>query len=253
MTLTVTGIELRPGDLEEQPAAQAGTIEEFNQAHIAFSPAFWPALEDQEIALYGIGTGVDLTGAPGARAGFASAARKLGLTVEDDSPVDDRDALERSTRIEAIALYVLAGIVAVAGAVLLGSALRRDVGLDPLDRATLRALGVRRAEMAQADVLRAAPILLVGGAVALLVALRRFAPPRVRHVGAGRSRPGDPLLGRDRGAGGHRGAPGRRRGPVRRRAARLVEGQPGRPHRSRRGGAAGWWSGSPRSALRPGR
>ena len=171
VTLTVTGIELRPGDLEAQPAAQAGTIEEFNQAHIAFTPAFWPSLDEQEVALYGIGTGVDLTGAPGARAGFASAARELGLTVEDDSPVEDRDALERSTRIEAIALYVLAGIVAVAGAVLIGSALRatsRSIGpIGPRCGPS----GCGRSEMAEAEVFRAAPILLGGAAVGLVVAV----------------------------------------------------------------------------------
>ena len=191
VTLTVTGIQLRPGDLEAQPAAQAGTIEEFNQTHIAFSSAFWASLEEHEVALYGIGTGVNLTGAPGARARFASAARELGLTVEDDAPVDDRDALERSTRIEAIALYVLAGILAVAGAVLLGSALRRDVGLDPVDRSTLRAFGVRRAEMAQADVVRAAPILVGGMAVALLVAL--VGSPLLAFGVSGRAEP-DPAV-----------------------------------------------------------
>ena len=54
-------------------------------------------------------------------------------------------------------------------------------------------------------------------------------------------------------AGGGRRAPGRRRGPVRRRAARVVERTAGTTAPSRRAGAAGWWSGSPRPARRPGR
>ena len=168
--------------------------------------------------------------------------------------MDDRDALERSTRIEAIAL------------VRAGRHRRRRRRGAPRVRAAPRArsrsarsshaaaLGVRRVEMAQADVLRPAPILVVGGAVGA-ASWRSSARPssrsarRVAPIPTRRSTSRAPIV-RARRWSPCSWSPS---GPCSSPRCSGRRGTAGTTAPSRRAGAAGWWSGSPRPAPRPGR
>jgi ABC-type lipoprotein release transport system permease subunit len=173
--VTVAGIIRRPQDLEHDPEAQPDNLAEFNDAFLATTPAFWAA-HGPDLASYGFRETVRLPRDPTARHRFiASFDGRTDATTFPADVFHDPKVVQRSVSTEAVALAVFALVVAVVGFVLVGTQVRRAVAVEPDDRATLAALGVGRNEVAIAELLRAAPI-VIGGALASVAVAVVLAP-----------------------------------------------------------------------------
>jgi hypothetical protein len=179
----VVGIVRRPLDLGVR--ASAGGV-------IVLTPAFAPAYDDQ------IGAWTDVLrvrtdGSPGADGRIIAAARRLwkddeafqvqGLGIETEGA---RNAISVLTT----ALWIVAGVGALAGVVAIAIILSRDIAGSELDAPTLRSLGMTRPQRA----LAAAPrVLLVTGIGVVLAGLGAVAlSPRFP---IGLARQADPDVG----------------------------------------------------------
>ena len=86
------------------------------------------------------------------------------LAIESEGA---RDAIDVLT----VALWVFAGVAALAGLVAIGIMLSRDVSLTATDRATESALGLTRRQRAAASAMSAVPVAVGGGLLAVLGAV----------------------------------------------------------------------------------
>jgi len=94
-----------------------------------------------------------------------------GRPVSFISTLDNQRAkVQRSLRVEALVLAIVAGLLALAGGVAVAQALNRQATSEAADDHVLRALGMRRAELRAITLLRSAVIALVAVVVALPVA-----------------------------------------------------------------------------------
>ncbi len=173
--LHVVGIVRRPLDLSDR-AASGGFL--------VLSPTFATRYADR-IGVFGTYLRIRTrTGAAGVPTAIAAARRVFGdavltgqgLTVETEGA---RDAI----RIVTLALWMVAAVVAAAGAVAFGVVLRREIALICAEDSTLRALGTTRLQRIAAS----GPFaLLVAGGSAIVAALTAVAASPLFPIGVAR-------------------------------------------------------------------
>lgn len=173
--LTVAAITRDPEDLSYEALAQAGTLYAVRRYHVYLTAAFWD-LYGEQTASYN--TGVQGRLAPGVTTDqFEAAAVEVGGDKVQIERQDSRLILVASAQtgidFEANALLLLALVVGVAGTVLVGQVLTRQVSLSQLDSYELAAIGLRRRQRAMVPLARGTIVaglgamLAVGGATAL--------------------------------------------------------------------------------------
>jgi hypothetical protein len=127
-----------------------------------------------------------LRGGPAGVPTFLTQARRAGLLGGDFPYVQSlRTAgVQRSTRIEADALWALACVILLAAGAVLGQALARQLAMSSTDFATLSAVGMSRRQLFGVGLLRAAVVGTVGAvaAVALAYALSPLTPIGLARV-----------------------------------------------------------------------
>ena len=84
---------------------------------------------------------------------------------------DHAENVERSFRLQAIALWLLAGFAALGIVLVLGQALRRQTLLEATEYPTLRSLGMTHVQLTVVGLARAGIIAAIGAAIAFVIAL----------------------------------------------------------------------------------
>lgn len=79
--------------------------------------------------------------------------------------------VQQATRTQAISLWVLAGLVAIAGIAIFGQALARQAFLESVEYPTLRSLGISRSQLFALGMIRAGVVGLGGAVVAVVAAM----------------------------------------------------------------------------------
>ena len=113
---------------------------------------------------------------PAFQAGVERLTRGKPTAVSDEAQRNGNT--ERSLELQAGALWLLAGLLALTGVVVLSQALARQAFLESGERETLRAIGMTRRQLFAVGLLRALAVGAVGAAVAigLAFALSPLAP-----------------------------------------------------------------------------
>jgi hypothetical protein len=182
--VTVVGVVRYPQDLVPARLEQDNTA--VDNADLYLTPAFWEEHGPDLATFFGVGVGVRLQGGRHDLGRFQEdAARLLG----DASFIDEvdpeagiagipLDGVHRAIDLETRALQGLAALAAVAGLVLVGQALSRQISLDAADDPVLGALGMTRRQRIAAATLRAAVPAAGGAALAAIgaVALSPLTP-----------------------------------------------------------------------------
>ena len=121
------------------------------------------------------------------------AFRRAVLRISPESgvlaQVDLTAATQRSFRLQSLALWLLAGLTAFVGLLVLSQAVARQVFLDSQDRLTLAALGMTGGQQWVVGMLRAA---LVGAAAAVVAVVLAIAFSPLAPVGLARTAEPDP-------------------------------------------------------------
>jgi hypothetical protein len=116
--------------------------------------------------------GVRLKGGASGVDGFEAEAHRRGLTVElGPVPAEQAKLVQRAIRPQAVALWFLAALLAVAAVAVLGQALARQAFLESADNTTLWSLGSSRGQLWGLGMARAGAIALVGGLLSVIVAV----------------------------------------------------------------------------------
>ncbi len=184
--LHVVGITREPDDLSYEALAQAGTLFAVRRYHVYLTAAFWDR--------YGEGTASYNTGVLGRLAPGVTADELEAAAVEvggDKVQVEQQDprliliaSAQTGIDFESNALLLFALVVGIAGTVLVGQILIRQVSMGQLDAYELAAIGLRRGQRALVPLLRGVivaglgALLAVGGAIAL----SRFTPIGVARL-----------------------------------------------------------------------
>jgi len=257
--LRIVGIVRHPFDL--LPAVTGQDNLYVNRGDLYLTPAYWQRY-GPDLAGYGVGIGVVLDRGQADLARLTADVRRLLGPEARVRPVDPDEGVtgatlgtipgvRRAIRLEAGALLAFAALAAVAGLLLVGQTLGRQVYLESTEYPTLRALGMTRGQLVGVALVRAAVIGAGGAVIAVATAVALAAhsdwvgPPRRAPPGS-RGRPGRPGSWRPR---------GRRLGSGVRHRGRLA-GRPGACHRPWGGGAGrqrtvlagGWCPGRGRPA-----
>jgi ABC-type lipoprotein release transport system permease subunit len=195
LDLTVSGVVRMPRDVSPEPTDESVTA--LSNHGLFLTPAFVERYAD-ELAHYGPLLGpilmVRLTGGAGDLPAFTEAVRALpGGQAADIQPNDTplmSSRTQRATDIQALALLAFAVAVGVAGMLVVGQTLARQVAVDAGAGATLRALGLTSNQLVGATVVRALLVGMAGAAlsVALALALSPLSP--VGLAGAAEVNPG---------------------------------------------------------------
>lgn len=189
LDLTVTAVVRHPMDISPDPVDEE--VAHLTTQNLYLSPAF-ADLHGEEVASYeallGPALVVRLVGGAAGLSPFTEAVRALpdGGDVEVN-PADTRlqaAKTERATDLQALALVVFAVLVAVAGLLMVGQSLTRQVQLDLAEHPALRAMGMTPMQLLGLISLRA---LLVGGAGAVLAVVVALALSPLSPVGLARS------------------------------------------------------------------
>ncbi len=164
--LTIVGIEASPGEFPPQ-------IEGTGRYLVHTSPALYPLRRDigtfseaADAVMVRLAQGEDDVDA------FLSRLQRLGGGAES-SVILQRDLttpVDRSLRTQAVALYLLALLTALVGALICGQLLARLTFLESSDHRVLSALGMGPGARFGLGMLRAAAIAAAGALVALVVA-----------------------------------------------------------------------------------
>jgi hypothetical protein len=193
---TVTGVVRQPNDLTPVPIQRDVIYLGVNDLYL--TPGFWRA-HGRTVANLGVGTAVRLRHAPTDLDAFTAAVRALpgGAQAEIEvgsEAVNVAGRAKRAMRVQAIALLAFAALTAVAGWLVVGQSLARQVQLDAADQAVLRAVGMTRAQLVAVTLVR---VSLIGAGSALLaVVLAALASP-LAPVGLARQAEVDPGLSAD--------------------------------------------------------
>ena len=163
--LRIVGIVRRPFDLGDLGAHGAA------EGIVVMTPAFNRAYVDR---IGNLGVVVLVRTSRGALdvPSVAAAARRIfrtsgGVSTQAVTSLGAKDAIDVLT----LALWIFAGVAALAGVVAVGIVLTREISLVSVDQATLRALGVTRSQRVLATGPRALLIAAGGTLVALLGAV----------------------------------------------------------------------------------
>jgi hypothetical protein len=243
--LRVVGIVRYPMDLDPAVTDQDNALVQHGELYL--TPAYWRRY-GPNIANYGSGLAVVL------RHGQADLPRlqaDLGRLYGDRAAVvtqglDSGETITAGTRraigLESAALAGFALLAGLAGLLLVGQTLGRQILLEAADSPILRALGMTRAQLVGVGVVRAAPIAAAGAALAVVGAMGAVADD---PAGPGRRPAG---LRGDLGCEGRRlrrppgsraGRPQAHRQPCGGRLRRSCHPTPGLTHRWSGGASAG--------------
>lgn len=193
---TVTGIVRLPNDLSPVPVQ--GDVIYLGVNDLYLTPAFWRA-HGRTVATVGIGTSVRLHRDLADLDAFTAAVRALpgGRQARFEIGSDDEQTAgraRRAMRVQAVALLGFAALAAVAGLLVVGQSVARQVQLDAAEQTVLRAVGMTRSQLVAATLLRVA---LVGvGAALLAVVLAVLASP-LAPIGLARQAEVNPGLSAD--------------------------------------------------------
>ena len=160
--LRIVGLIRRPFDLGRRGATGGITI---------LTPAFYRAYAGK-IGIYPVSSVRVRTrnGLPDIPQIKAAALRIFGpspnLSVTD--PATEAGGAQDAIDVLTIALWILAGVVAVAGAVAIGIVLTREIALPSFDQETLRALGLTRSQRRAISAPRTFLVAVGGALVAVL-------------------------------------------------------------------------------------
>jgi hypothetical protein len=196
LDFTVTGIVRQPADLSPVPVQQDVIYLGVNELHL--TPAFWRAY-GQTVANLGVVTGLRLHRGMADLDAFTAAVRALpgGGQAEFEIGSESEQTAgraRRAMRLQAVALLTFAVLAAIAGLLVVGQSVARQVQLDAADQAVLRALGMTRSQLVAVSLVRVA---LVGvGAALLAVVLALLASP-LAPIGLARQAEVDPGLAAD--------------------------------------------------------
>lgn len=150
---------------------QATQGEFVHDATIHLTPAFGRAYIDRVATIPVLA--VNLRRGVADQSSFKAGVERIagGSAVNFDSTDDGAAEVNRTLRIQTVALRIFALLAGVACAVILGQALARDVSEQSVDHESLRAVGMTRFQLWVTPVLGAAAIGLGGAAVAAAVAV----------------------------------------------------------------------------------
>jgi ABC-type antimicrobial peptide transport system permease subunit len=197
LDFTVTGVVRQPSDLSPVPVQQdviyLGTGDD-----LYLTPAFWRTY-GRTVANVGAGVVVRLHHGARDLAAFTMAVRALPggrqamLSVGSDSAAAAGRA-KRAMHVQAVALLAFGALTAVAGLLVVGQSIARQVQLDANDHGVLRALGMSGWQLAAVTLIRAA---LVGAAGAVLAVGLAVAASPLTPIGLARQAEIDPGLAVD--------------------------------------------------------
>ena len=174
----VVGVARTPDDVNTLPASIVGDALYQGQGQMLLTPAFLQKLSDDQ------GQPVEaMPGIEGFRIRFKHGmadvpAFERELPALDVRPEDVHiggsdiqnaaDKAQKAIHLESVALLVFAGLAGLAGLLVVGQALARQVVTDAEDNRTLAALGLGRRELLAVAMARAT-VIAVGGAIVALV------------------------------------------------------------------------------------
>ena len=163
--LRVVGIEAAPGEFPPQHHADMPMVHltpAFHDLHLIDDPQ-----TSAEVLLVRLRDGVDGVNA------FNAALDRLsdGPAYDSLAQADQATAVERSIHLQAVALWLLAGLVTVSATLIVAQLLSRLTLVEGQDHPTLGALGMSGRDRALLGVIRAAGIAAAGALVGALVAI----------------------------------------------------------------------------------
>jgi ABC-type lipoprotein release transport system permease subunit len=158
-TVRIVGIYVAPGEL---PAASGPQGNSF-----LLTAAFGRAHRE---VVHSANSGLVVRLRPGTPDGEAEAAiRAIGFDVEDQGEL--RSGIERTIRIETIALLLLGSVVAAVGLVVVGQMLRRQTAAEYETGSTYWALGCDRSDALRLALVRGLAVGATGASLAVVVAI----------------------------------------------------------------------------------
>lgn len=162
LRLRIVGIERRPLDLSDR-AVSGGFL--------ALSPAFGSTYADR-IGVFGAYLRVR-TRTPSDVVDATAAARRVfgAALVDTQSLAIETEGARDAIHLLTLTLWILAGIVALAGAFVIGIVMSREISLKSADYATERAIGLTRAQRVVASVFFATVIAGGGALIAVIGAV----------------------------------------------------------------------------------
>jgi hypothetical protein len=193
---TVTGIVRQPNDLSPVPVQQDVIYLGVNDLYL--TPAFWRA-NGQTVANFGVGVAVRLHRGIEDLDGFRVAVRGLPggpkANIEVGSDIEQTSGrARRAMQVQAVALLAFAVLAAIAGLLVVGQSVARQVQLDAGEQAILRAVGMTRSQLVAATLVRVA---LVGAGGALLAVILAVLASPLSPIGLARQAEVDPGLSVD--------------------------------------------------------
>jgi hypothetical protein len=170
---TVTGIERQPYDLSPVPADQ--DVEYLGAQNLYLTPAFWREYHDRA-GSFPTFIGVRLHRGGRDLDSFTAAVRRLpgGSKAQIVMGSDSENAAataQRAIHLQSVALLVFAALAALAGLLVIGQSLARQVQLDAVDYPTLRTIGMTRWQLVAVALVRAGLIGLGGATLAIVLAV----------------------------------------------------------------------------------
>jgi hypothetical protein len=173
--LLVAGIVRYPKDLLPVVTDQESLL--VNSGDLYLTPAWWRRY-GPDIANYGIGLAVQLhdgqADLPRLRAGLRRLYGGEAAAEGVDASIGDK-AITAGTRraitLESAALAAFAVLTALAGLLLVGQTLGRQVLVEAAESPILRALGMTRGQLVGVAVVRAAPVAMAGALLAVVGAV----------------------------------------------------------------------------------
>jgi FtsX-like permease family len=173
--LLVAGIVRYPKDLLPVVTDQESLL--VNSGDLYLTPAWWRRY-GPDIANYGIGLAVQLhdgqADLPRLRAGLRRLYGGEAAAEGVDASIGDK-AITAGTRraiaLESAALGAFAVLTALAGLLLVGQTLGRQVLVEAAEAPILRALGMTRGQLVGVAVVRAAPVAVAGAVLAVVGAV----------------------------------------------------------------------------------
>jgi hypothetical protein len=174
--LRLTGIVRFPDDL--LPVAEGrDEVDADESSQLFLTPAFWRRY-GPDLANYGIAIAVDLRRGPADLPAFTAAVQqRLGnqVFVSTAEFAEEGNAgilgVRRAIALETAALMAFATLGALAGLLLVGQALGRQVLLESTEYPTLRALGMTRGQLVAIAIVRTTVVGTAAAALAVAVAV----------------------------------------------------------------------------------
>ena len=163
VTVRIVGIVATAGGFPPIP----GQLRGFLQLTPAFAAKHLRGLTRADVLFARLRPGTDVSG-------FKAAVERLsgGSTVFFGITQRDHAAnVERSLHLQAVVLYLLAGLIGAAALLAIAQALSRQSFLESVEYPTLRALGITRRELWAMAMLRTIAIAVLGGVLAVGIAV----------------------------------------------------------------------------------